>query len=76
MNTQTLTNLARIFDLVIALPPTDLPIVQPVYASSLDYGFDFDEDEVGRELLAPLPASLEDQSISDEDTDEFALFYF
>jgi hypothetical protein len=31
---------------------------EPIFADSRDYGFDFDEEEVGRELRAPLPASF------------------
>lgn len=42
-----------------------------INASSRDYGFDFDEDEIGRELLALLPTSISMQSIPEVGTDEF-----
>lgn len=44
---------------------------EPIYASSRDYGFDFDEEEIGRELLAPLPSSLLTQPLPEVDADEF-----
>ncbi|MBI5962289.1 MAG: hypothetical protein HY863_02340 [Chloroflexi bacterium] len=48
-----------------------LPIAQPIQANPYDYGFDFDEDELGRELLAALPASLSIQPFPEVDADEF-----
>jgi hypothetical protein len=52
--------------------------LEPIYADSRDYGFDFDEEEIARELLAPLPASLSIQSFPEVDVEEFeqALHYF
>lgn len=64
MNTQTLTNSANLCNFSIALPTTDIPRTQPIRASSREYGFDFDEDELARELLAPLPNSADQATIS------------
>jgi hypothetical protein len=43
---------------------------QPIQVDSRDYGFDFNEDELGRELLAPLPTSLSSQSFHEVDAGE------
>jgi hypothetical protein len=48
----------------------DLP-AQPIQACSRDYGFDFDEEEIGREMLAFIPANLSSQTIPDIDVDEY-----
>lgn len=45
--------------------------VNPVQACSRDYGFDFDEEEIGQEWLAPLPIQVSSQAISALDVDEF-----
>ena len=71
MDTQTLTNPTLNCNSVIALQPADLLQVNPIQACSRDYGFDFDEEEIGRELLAPLPASLASQEIPEMEADEF-----
>ena len=47
----------------------------PILASSHDYGFDFDDEELGRELLASLPASLEDQPNHHIEAEEFESLY-
>ena len=65
MNTQILTNPMMTCNFIIALPE------ELIYASSRDYGFDFDEEEIGHELLAPLPASLSTQTIPAVEADEF-----
>ena len=75
MNTQTLTNPALNCNLVIASPPTDFPSAYPIQACSRDYGFNFDEEEMGRELLSPLPANLVDQTIPKIDPEEFETLY-
>lgn len=64
MTTQTLTTPSMICNFVVAPE-------QPIFADSRDYGFDFDEEEIGRELLAPLPASLSLQPIPEVAADEF-----
>jgi hypothetical protein len=44
---------------------------EPIFASSRDYGFDFDEEEIGRELLTPLSASFSTQPVPEIEADEF-----
>lgn len=39
-------------------------------ADSHDYGFDFDEEELGRELLTPLPASVINQPVDKVEAEE------
>jgi hypothetical protein len=53
-----------------------LPTAQPIQADSRDYGFDCNEDELGRDLLAPLPASLTVQALPDPDAFENTFHYF
>lgn len=48
---------------------------QPIQASSIDYGFDFDEDWLADELFSPLPACFEDRSIHQVGADEFDALY-
>jgi hypothetical protein len=43
--------------------------------TSHDYGFDFNEDELARETLAPLSTSLADQPIHSVVADEFETLY-
>ncbi|MCK6584752.1 MAG: hypothetical protein HUU11_03205 [Anaerolineales bacterium] len=57
MITQTLTSPSMTCNFVVA------PAEELVQADSRDYGFDFDEEELASELLAPLPAGLADQPI-------------
>jgi len=45
--------------------------MQSIHADSRDYGFDFDEEELGTELLAPLPISLSIQSLPEVDASAF-----
>ena len=71
MNTQALRNPALYCNFVIVSPPEDFPGKYPVQACSRDYGFDFDEEEIGRELLTPLSAELSSQAIPEMDADEF-----
>ena len=71
MNTQMLTYPTQNCCLVVALQPADFSRATPVQACSRDYGFDFDEEEIGRELLAPLPAWLSTQPILEIEADEF-----
>jgi hypothetical protein len=60
---------------VITFAPTDLYPGQPVQACSRDYGFDFDEEEIAREMLAPLPTSLSAQRFPQADGDELVFDY-
>jgi len=71
MNIQTLTDPTKNCYFVVTLQPADLSQATLVQACSRDYGFDFDEEEIGRELLAPLPARLLSQDILEVEADEF-----
>ena len=71
MNTQMQTNPTLKCDLVIASLPISLSSSRPVQACSRDYGFDFDEEEIGKELLAPLPVDLSSQAFNEIDAGEF-----
>jgi len=71
MNTQTLKNPALYCNFVMMSPIADFPSVRLIQACSRDYGFDFDEDELGGELLAPLPVNLSSQAIPEIDVYEF-----
>jgi hypothetical protein len=71
MTTQTLTTSANLLRLAFALP-----IAKMMQATPCDYGFDFNEDELGRELLAPLPTSLASQSFHELNADELEKTYF
>ena len=71
MNTQTLTYPTPNCCFVVTLQSADFTRVYPIQAYSRDYGFDFDEEEIGRELLAPLPINLSLQAILEVDADEF-----
>lgn len=48
-----------------------LPVAEPIQADSRDYGFDFDEEELGRELLASLPGNISFQTLPEADADAF-----
>ncbi len=71
MTIQISSNPVTICNFIVALP-------KPIYASSHDYGFDFDKAELAEELIAPLPANLADQSRPKVEADEFekVLHYF
>jgi hypothetical protein len=64
MTIQILTRPATICNFLVALS-------EPIQASSRDYGFDFDEEEIARELLTPLPATLSTAVASAVEADEF-----
>jgi hypothetical protein len=53
----------------------DASLAQPILASSREYGFDFNEDELGKDLLAPLPINLSAESIHQTAEDEFESRY-
>lgn len=71
MNTQALTGPVMTCNFVVALPETEKISPEPIYASTRDYGFDFDEEELGKELLAPLHADSASSIIHEVDADEF-----
>lgn len=64
-------------DFVVA-PEADSSLEKPIIASSRDYGFDFDEEELGRELLAPIPVSTATPTIPEVEAEECeqAYLYF
>ncbi len=64
MTMQTLTTPVMLCNFVVASE-------EPIFANSRDYGFDFDEDELGREMLAALPFDIAVQSLPEMDADEF-----
>lgn len=68
MTIQTLTRPATIQNFIVALP-------EPIQASSRDYGFDFDEEQIGRELIASLPNAHSTQTTSEAHADEFESRY-
>ena len=59
-----------IFNLPVAGPAS-----QPIQANSCDYGFDFDEEDLGRELLAPLPVNRTIREIPEINPEEFEPFF-
>lgn len=71
MNAQPLTTPEMTCDFIVTLPVTNLPPKSPIYASSRDYGFDIDEEALARELIAPLPVSLENHPIPNVDANDF-----
>jgi hypothetical protein len=60
---------------VFSPPSANLAYSQPFFASSLDYGCDFDEEELANGLLAPLPAGLSNQTIPQVQPQEFESLY-
>jgi len=75
MSNQILNQPVILSNCVFSLPPASPAYNQPFFASSLDYGFDFDEDELGSELFAPLPASLVNQPVPHIGAEEFESLY-
>lgn len=65
MNAQILTNPSVTRNFVVA------PAEELIQADTRDYGFDFDEEELGNELLAPLPVSLAAATIPEVEAEEF-----
>lgn len=53
----------------------NLPNRQSSNASSCDYGFDRNEEELGQELSSSLPASISEPGIPDIDADDFDGLY-
>jgi hypothetical protein len=71
MTAQTLASPMTICNFVIAFPEIIYLPEELTCISTRDYGFDFDEEELGNELLALLPAKLADQPIPEVDADGF-----
>ena len=72
MDTQTWLNPLIVFS------PTEHLSEQPVQACSHDYGFDFDEEEIAREMLATLPVALStsENQLVDADESQFTNLWF
>lgn len=75
MSDQILILPATFYTFEIAPTPENPPCRVPIMASSLDYGFDFDADELARELLAPLPVFEIDHSNHSVEAEEFDSLY-
>jgi len=75
MSNQILTQPVILSNFVFSLPSANTAYSQPFFASSLDYGFDFDEEELANGLLAPLPAGLSNQPIPHVEPEEFESLY-
>ena len=71
MKTKNLSDqLANLSQFFFTLSPAD-PDSQPIRAGSRDYGFDFDEEELAREPLAPLPTGLTNWGMPEINPEEF-----
>ncbi len=75
MSLQPITKINILGRLEYHIAPEDSPHTEAVLACSQDYGFDFNEVELSRELLAPLPESSLDRSGIVVDADEFDALY-
>ncbi len=75
MSIQTISRITypKAFDYQLAPEHRTLSVVAE--ATSQDYSFDIDDEELARELLAPLPESLSDQYNIVVDADEFDALY-
>jgi hypothetical protein len=75
MNTQFEIKFYTLFSL-IATPCVSDPITGgPMLATTGDYGFDFDDEELGQEIPAPLPANVADLPAPDITAEEFDSLY-
>jgi hypothetical protein len=63
------------FNLSITVRLAESAPGQPEYASTRDYGFDLDEEEVGREMLTPLPVGISTHAIAEVAAEEFEARY-
>lgn len=75
MSVQIITRPINLRTIEFFTAPDNSIRFEPVMASSRDYGFDFDDDELARELLAPIPVSDNDPSGQIVGTDEFESHY-
>ena len=55
---------------VVLFMVTDSQLMQATQACSRDYGFDVDEEEIARAMLAPVPASLSVRATFEPGVDE------
>ena len=72
MDAKTLTTPAIFCTFLVA------PSEEPISAPSRDYGFDFDEEKLAREMLAPLPIASAAPTTPEVEANEFekAFHYF
>ncbi len=75
MSLQAITNITILGKLEYHVAHEDDTLTETVLACTQDYSFDFDADELSRELLEPLPESSLDQSDLVVDADEFDALY-
>jgi hypothetical protein len=75
MTTQNQTKSFCLFYLVGNSLSSNPFSTQPYQATSFDYGFDYDNDELASELSAPLPAILADLPVPYVEADEFERLY-
>lgn len=75
MSIQTITRPINLHTIEFSIAPDNSTCIEPVKASSRDYGFDFDDDALARELLAPIPVSNNDPLDQIVGADEFESLY-
>jgi len=75
MNSQMLEKPATTCNFFARLPQTIILSSPATQASSIDFGFDFDEQELAQELTAELPNILSDQTNTEIAPDEFETRY-
>ncbi len=63
--------------ILVNLPISSINFIHanPYQANSLDYGFDFDDDQLSQELLSPLPSNFFDRPSIHIDADDFDRLY-
>ncbi len=73
MPIQTLTEFRCLANIQYLLAPVSTVGSEPIQASSGDYGFDIDEEDLAGQ--APVPASILDRPIPTVEADEFETLY-
>ncbi len=69
------SNLSTLRTISVSLRLSATVTCQPACITSLDYGFDFDEEELARELSTPLPEGLGDKPAPLVEAEEFERLY-
>ncbi len=75
MSMQSLTEFKFITRIHFSLALEPAARHEPIRASSCDYGFDFDEEDLAQALLASVPASTLDRPAPTVEADDFELLY-
>lgn len=75
MSIQIRTRPATFYTYECSTTPEDNKYNDRVVCSPREYGFDFDEDELARELIAPIPAGVSDPPCQSIEADEFEMLY-